>query len=56
MGRAEHLQGLHPAEAGHRPLTSSEGQVAVLGVIVRPAADLLSLGGADLAQGCPVRA
>ncbi len=34
MDRAELLQGLHPAEAGHCPLPSSERQVAVLSTVV----------------------
>jgi hypothetical protein len=40
VDRAELLQGLHPAEAGHRPLPSSKGKMAVLRPIVLPAADL----------------
>ena len=51
MDRAELLQSPHPAEAGHGPLASPEGQVVVVGPIVLPAADLLVVVGAALLQG-----
>jgi hypothetical protein len=34
VDRTEFLQGLHPAKPVHRPLSSPEGQVAVLNVVV----------------------
>ena len=48
MDRGELLQCLHLPEAEHRPLSSSERQVAVLDPIVGPAADLLLVGIAEL--------
>ena len=56
MDRAELLEGLHPAEALHDPLASSKGQVAVLGPVVLPAADLLSIGHAEILHGRAVGA
>jgi hypothetical protein len=56
VDRAEFLQGLHPAEAGHRPLASSDWEVAVLDSVVEVAPRLLTIGGADLLQRCAVGA
>ena len=47
----ELLQGPHPAEPQHRPLSSSERLVAIFGSVVGPAAYLLAVGIADLLQG-----
>ena len=44
VDRGKFLQGLHLPEPEHRPLPSSERQVAVLHPVVGPAADHLLLG------------
>ena len=44
VDRGELLHALHLSEPEHRPLSSSERQVAVLHPVVGPAADLLLLG------------
>ena len=56
VDRCELLQRLHLSEPEHRPLSSSERQVAVLDPVVGPAADLLLLGIAELVHCRAVRA
>jgi len=53
---SELLQQPHLPEAQHRPLSSSERQMAVLGPVVGLAADLLLLGIAELGSTVGVQA
>jgi hypothetical protein len=45
------LQGLHPAETVHRPLSASEWLVRIRDLVVQPSPGLLAIGGADLPEG-----
>jgi len=56
VNRGEFLQGLRPAETVHRPLSSSEGEVAVLSSVVLPPTHLLALLGAQIGEGRLVNA
>jgi hypothetical protein len=47
MDGGEFLQTSHPPEAQHRPFSSSEWQVRVLGPIVQPATRFLAMAGTD---------
>lgn len=55
VDRGEFLQRLHLSKYQHRPLSSSEGQVAVFPSIVGMATDLLLLGVAEVSHRCLVR-
>ena len=48
---SEFLECLHPLESLHRPLSSLERLVRILGPIVEPRVYLLTVGVADLFQG-----
>ena len=48
VGRSEFLQVRHSPEPRHRPLSSPERQVAVLGAVVEMATDLLAVDIPDL--------
>ena len=56
VDRGKLLQVLQLPEPQHRPFASSERQVAVLGAVVGPAADLLLRGIAELVHRRPVGA
>jgi hypothetical protein len=47
MDGGEFLQTSHPPEAQHRPFSSSEWLVRVLGPIVQPATRFLAMAGTD---------
>ncbi len=53
--RTEFLQGLHPAELVHRPLSSSEGQVATLSEQIHAPVTKGYLGGAMIRPPNPFR-
>jgi len=50
VDRGELLERFHPAEPGHRPFSSSEGEVTVLGAIAQPARRLLEIRRANFLQ------
>ena len=55
VGRNEFLEVRHSPEPRHRSLSSSEGQVAVLGPVVEMATDVLAVFVSDLFHGGAIR-
>jgi hypothetical protein len=51
MDRGEFLQRLHLPKSEHRPLSSSEGQMAVLSAVVQPSPYFPAVEIAELAHG-----
>ena len=54
MGRGELLKLAHPSKPGHRPFSSSKGQVAILSAVVEMPTDLLAVGISDVSHRCTI--
>ena len=54
MDRGEFLQRFHPPKSLHRPLSSSERKMGILGLVIEPSAYLAAIQIAEFAHRCRV--